>query len=47
MTLITLINIRTFLLRVVARGPEEQALVECVEALDRAIEQARRSQKAA
>ena len=47
MTVRVLLQIRTFLQRVVAKGPEEQALVECVEAIDKAIEQVRRKQKAA
>ncbi len=47
MTVRVLLQIRTFLQRVVAKGPEEQALVECVEAIDQAIEQVRRKQKVA
>ena len=47
MTVRVLLQIRTFLQRVVAKGPEEQALVECVEAIDKAIEQVRRKQKVA
>jgi hypothetical protein len=47
MTIRTLIQIRSFLLRVVAKGPEEQVLVECVEAIDKAIERHKQTAKAA
>lgn len=38
MTLQTLINIRTFLTRVVAKGDEEQALLNAIHQLDKIIE---------
>lgn len=39
MTLAELYSLRKFLVRVVARGPEEEELIQLINALDRLIQQ--------
>jgi hypothetical protein len=41
MTIQTLLNIRTFLTRVVAKGPEEQALLNAIAEIDKVVEKHR------
>ncbi len=41
MTIQTLLNIRTFLTRVVVKGPEEQALLHAIAEIDKIVEKHR------